>query len=193
MNSTEGDWMNRWEVSLLFNIDVPAFRSGKWAFFTSRNLRSAEIDRAGGSMLAITKLLVSTLFAHQHHVHVPCRVPQPVLLLTPRLKRELRDALYEATLWLDVWPVYVRSYVQAGLHLVCAKTNIVGRLLMSHDLRPSAIDHLEVPPASPCSCARWLGLLEKGFLVRPHLCLFLVFLLEHLADFPQVKIRSTQR
>ena len=30
------------------------------------------------------------------------------------------------------------------------------------------------------------------FLVCPHLCLFLVFVLENLADFPQVKIKSTQ-
>ena len=39
---------------------------------------------------------VSTLFARQHHVHLPYRVPLRVSLLTPGLKRELRDALYEA-------------------------------------------------------------------------------------------------
>ena len=162
MDSTEGDWMNRWEVNRLFNIDVPTFGSSKRSLLTSRKVWFAEIARARGSMLAMTKLPVSTLFARQHHVHVPYRGPLQVPFLTPGLKRELRDAVYEAIQWLDVWLVYVRNYVQARLHLVCVKTNTVGRLLMCHDLRRSPIDFLEVPPASPCPCARWFGLPGVG-------------------------------
>ena len=34
---------------------------------------------------------------------------------------------------------------------------------------------------------------EKRFLVCSHLCLFLVYVFENLADFPQLKMKSTQR
>ena len=34
---------------------------------------------------------------------------------------------------------------------------------------------------------------RKGLLVRSHLCLFLVFVLENLDDFPKVKMSPTQR
>ena len=54
---------------------------------------------------------VSTLFADQPHVHVLYRVPLRVALLTPQLKLELRDALYEAIQQFDVWLVYLRIYV----------------------------------------------------------------------------------
>ena len=37
------------------------------------------------------------------------------------------------------------------------------------------------------------GDFKKRFLVCSHLCLFLVYVFENLADFPQLKMKSTQR
>ena len=179
----------------MFNVDIPAFGSDKWSFLTSRKVWTAELARAGGSMLSMARSLVkdskplpcnayspalllglvqsthrylpagdhrklydkvSTLFVRQHHVHLPYRVPLRVPLLTPTLKRDLKSVLCAAIQGFTAWPV------QARLSLECAKTNTVGRLLMSHDLRRLPTDFLEVPPASLCPCTRWLGIPGVG-------------------------------